>query len=258
MAKKPATTEISETKIRQAIWMLKTNKTKKSICEHLGIAYNTKRLDTIIKDFQDREERIADLKKKRSKTPFTEAEKKSIVQDYNSGDTQTAIAERMYTTAARIKAVLIEMNVPLRARSKKGEATVDHVVQDLDVILKKGDKVFIPKINSFGLIKEVFDEEWVDYYRHPAKRRYVEIQNLEALRKKHGEDFEGVEDTHWNIYWCYDNGTEWKEHAIKDKIKDVETTLEKTGREYYSIWVEGDYGHFTTAGRDKIFPVMGN
>ena len=35
------TQEISETKIRQAIWMLKANKTKKSVCEHIGIAYNT-------------------------------------------------------------------------------------------------------------------------------------------------------------------------------------------------------------------------
>ena len=46
------TTDISETKIRQAIWMQKAGKTKKSICEHLGIAYNTKRLDTIIQDFK--------------------------------------------------------------------------------------------------------------------------------------------------------------------------------------------------------------
>jgi hypothetical protein len=258
MAKKPTTTEISETKIRQAIWMLKTNKTKKSICEHLGIAYNTKRLDTIVKDFQDREERVAELKKKRSKTPFSEAEKINIVKDYNDGDSQSAIAERLYTTPARIKSVLIEMNVPLRARSKKGEATVDHVVQDLDIILKKGDRVFVPKVNSFGTIKEVFDEDWIDYYRQPTKRRYVEIQNLDKLRKKYGEDYEGVEDTHWNIYWMYDNGTEWKEFAIKEKIKDVETILEKTGREYYSIWIEGDYGHFTVANRDKVFPVMSN
>ena len=52
-------TEIQESKIRQAIWMLKVNKTKKQVCEHLGIAYNTKRLDTLIQDFHDRNTRIA-------------------------------------------------------------------------------------------------------------------------------------------------------------------------------------------------------
>ena len=56
--------EITEAKIRQAIWMIKAKKTKKSICEHLGIAYNTKRLDQIINDFYAKEEREAELKKK--------------------------------------------------------------------------------------------------------------------------------------------------------------------------------------------------
>jgi len=63
--------EITEAKIRQAIWMIKAKKTKKSICEHLGIAYNTKRLDQIINDFYAKEEREAGLKKKaRTKTSY--------------------------------------------------------------------------------------------------------------------------------------------------------------------------------------------
>ena len=67
------TTDISETKIRQAIWMQKAGKTKKSICEHLGIAYNTKRLDTIIQDFKDKEVRQAELKKKARAKVLTES-----------------------------------------------------------------------------------------------------------------------------------------------------------------------------------------
>ena len=43
MAKTP---EITEAKIRQVLWMIKAGKTKKACCEHLGIAYNTKNLDT--------------------------------------------------------------------------------------------------------------------------------------------------------------------------------------------------------------------
>ena len=46
-------TDISEAKIRQAIWMIKAKKTKKAVCEHLGIAYNTKRLDAIIQEFHN-------------------------------------------------------------------------------------------------------------------------------------------------------------------------------------------------------------
>jgi len=258
MAKKPITNEISETKIRQAIWMIKANKTKKSVCEHLGIAYNTKRLDTIIKEFQDKENRLKELKKKRSKTPFSEAEKKSIVDDYNNGDSQSAIATRLYASPQRIKNILIEMNVPIRARSKTGKAKVDHVVQDLDVIFKKEDRVFIPKINAFGKVKEIFDEEWIDYHRQPERRRYVELHALEEAKKRYGETFEGHEDVHWNIYWQYDNGTEWKESAIKYKIGQVENIIEETGREYYSLFVDGDYGHFRNENRENLFPVKSN
>ena len=258
MARKPTTNEISETKIRQAIWMVKANKTKKSICEHLGIAYNTKRLDNIIQEFQDKENRLKELKKKRSKTPFTAEEKKSIVNDYNNGESQSAIAKRLYASPQRIKNVLIEMNVPIRARSKSGEAKVDHVVQDLDVIFKKEDRVFIPKINAFGKVKEVFDEDWIDYHRQPDRRRYVELHGLQEAKKKYGEAFEGREDVHWNIYWQYDNGSEWKESAIKYKISQVESIIEETGREYYSIFVDGDYGHFRSEKRENLFPVKSN
>ena len=57
-------TDISEAKIRQAIWMIKAKKTKKAVCEHLGIAYNTKRLDAIIQEFHNKQEREAQLKKR--------------------------------------------------------------------------------------------------------------------------------------------------------------------------------------------------
>ena len=43
MAKSPT---IPEAKIRQAIWMLKKGKTKKAVCDHVGMAYSPKRLDT--------------------------------------------------------------------------------------------------------------------------------------------------------------------------------------------------------------------
>ena len=150
------------------------------------------------------------------------------------------------------------MNIPIRARSKSGEAKVDHVVQDLDVIFKKEDRVFIPKINAFGKVKEVFDEDWIDYHRQPNRRRYVELHGLQEAKKKYGEEFEGREDVHWNIYWQYDNGTEWKESAIKYRIGQVESMIEETGREYYSIFVDGDYGHFRNEKRENLFPVKSN
>jgi len=249
------TTEISESKIRQAIWMQKANKTKKAICEHLGIAYNTKRLDTVIQDFKDRVIRLKELKKNARSKDLNDFEKDIIIQSYQDGESQSAIANRLYLTSQRIKSILIENGVPIRSRKKRGQATVDHVIQDLDTKFSIGDKVFIPGINSFALIKEVYDEDWIHYYREPRRKRYVEFRSLTHARKKYGKDYEGREDVHWNIYWQYDNKKEWKQQAIMYRIQQVETVIEETGREEYSLYVEGEYGHWRNEQRKSLFPV---
>ena len=72
-------TKISEAKIRQALWMLKKNKTKKVVCDHLGIAYNPKRLQTILDNFQIKTVREKELKRKARFKEFTNKEKEEIV-----------------------------------------------------------------------------------------------------------------------------------------------------------------------------------
>ena len=128
--------EISETRIRQAIWMLKTDKTKKSICEHLGIGYSSKRLEIIITEFREKQERVVKLKKKARATPLTQEDKDSIISSYEEGESMVTIAERLYLTSPRIKEVLLSQGVPIRSRKKRGAAQVDHIVQDLEVKFK--------------------------------------------------------------------------------------------------------------------------
>ena len=89
-------TEISEAKIRQAIWMIKAKKTKKAVCEHLGIAYNTKRLDAIIQEFHNKQDREAELKKKARAKVFTKSEKQGIADSYLAGETKSGIAKQFY------------------------------------------------------------------------------------------------------------------------------------------------------------------
>ena len=75
-------------------------------------------------------------------------------------------------------------------------------------------------------------------------------------KKIYGEDYEGKEDVHWSIYWEYDDGSQWKEWAIKNRINQVESIIEETGREAYRLYILGDQGHFTELNRHKLFPVM--
>ena len=197
-----AKTEISETKIRQAIWMLKTNKTKKSICEHLGIGYNTKRLEALITEFREKQDRVANLKKKARATPLTQDDKDNIISSYEEGESMVTIAERLYLTSPRIKEILLTHGVPIRSRKKRGAAQVNHIVQDLEVKFKENDKVFVYATSEFGIIDTVFDEEWIEYHSENYRARYVELNPLADARKKWGNDYEGKEDIHWNIY-CF-------------------------------------------------------
>jgi len=213
--------EITEAKIRQAIWMLKANKTKKSICEHLGIAYNTKRLDNIIKEFHEKLEREADLKKKARNKIFTKVEKQGIADAYLGGETQSALAKQFHITPQRIKKILMDMNVPIRARGKGKAAQVDHVVQDLEVKFVQGDKVFLARNGMSG---------------------------------KYLEPTEGI---HYEIYWMLEGEVlpTRKLRSFLHQREKVSKVIEETGRESYLIYKTDDYGGYKTVTRDKLFPV---
>ena len=247
--------EISETRIRQAIWMLKTNKTKKSICEHLGIGYSTKRLETVISEFRDKETRLSELKKKARATSLTQDDKDNIISSYEEGESMVTIAERLYLTSPRIKEVLLSQGVPIRSRKKRGAAQVDHIVQDLEIKFKENDKVFVYATSEFGVIKTVYDEEWIDYHSENYRARYVELTPFTDARKKWGDDFEGKEDIHWNIYWDYDNGESWKSQAIKRKITRHQENIAEWGRESYLLGTIGDHSHVTELPRHELFPI---
>jgi hypothetical protein len=258
MARTNTKVDIPEAKIRQAIWMLKVNKTKKQVCEHIGIAYNTKRLDTIINDFHEKNKRIADLKAKARVKKFSLEEKKSIAESYLNGEAQSKLAEQFYISAARIKKILIEMNVPLRARGKNKPANVEHVVQDLEVRFKKGDKVFLAKENCFAIVKEVYDEEYLEEWED-GYQKYIDLVpfNPDPKTGMAGRYFEPQAGVHYEIYWMRQSDTspKFKLDAFlhhRDKISKI---IEETGRESYLVYRTGDNGGYMSAQRHQLFPV---
>ena len=249
--------EISEAKIRQAIWMIKAKKTKKSICEHLGIAYNTKRLDQIIKDFHDKQDREAELKKKARSKIFSKAEKQAIADDYLNGSTQSAIAKQYYISPQRVKNILMEMNIPIRARGKGKAAKVDHVIQDLEVRFKEKDKVFFAPENCFAEVREVYDEEWLEKHEN-GFQKYIETYPFKPDRRgMHGKYHEPAEGIHYEIYWMLEGEVlpKRKLRAFLNLRRKVSECIEETGRESYLIYKKDDFGGYKTVTRDKLFPV---
>jgi hypothetical protein len=255
MPKVDKTQEVNDTKIRQAIWYLKTGKTKKFVCEFLSIAYNTKKLDKLIEDFRNKEQREKDLKSAAKTKVFTQAEKRSIVDAYLSGDSQSGIAAQYYVSPQRIKNILIETNTPIRGRGKNSQATVDHIKQDLEVKFNKKDKVFIAKYNCMGTISEIYDENYLEQLEN-GRQRYQETYpfkpNKFGFDGKHCEPVEGV---HYEIYWQTESGIEIKLSAMKNIRNRIIKTLEETGRESYLVWREDDQGGFYYFNRDSLYPV---
>jgi len=250
-------TEISETKIRQAIWMIKAKKTKKSVCEHLGIAYNTKRLDAIIQEFHNKQEREAELKKKARAKVFTKTEKQAIADSYLGGETQSGIAKQFYVSPQRIKKILLEMNVPIRARGKGKAAQVDHVVQDLEVKFGINDKVFLAEENCFAEVREVYDEDYIEHIEN-GKQKYVEIYPFKPGRNgKAGKYFEPAQGIHYEIYWMVGDAVlpTWKMTSFLQHRDKVSKVIEETGRESYLVYKKDDFGGYRFVTRDQLFPV---
>ncbi len=255
MAKAP-TVEISEAKIRQVIWMIKAGKTKKACCEHLGIAYNTKKLDSIIEEFHKRVEREAELKKSAKTKIFTQKEKEQIAKEYLAGGTQSGIAAQYFISPQRVKNILMETNTPIRGRGKNSEPKVDHIVQDLEIKFKVGDKVFFSKYNCFAKVTQVYDEEYLEYLES-GRQRYVETYRFKPDPKTgmSGKYYEPAEGVHYEIYYVFPDGTEMKKAAMINIRNRVIKNLEETGREMYDIWRTDEYACSYPAHRNDLYPV---
>ena len=247
MAKKKQ--EIAEGDIRAVIWMLKAGKTKKACCEQLGIAYNTTRLMKIVNEFKEQGERTEELKKKARAKSLTDIDKRDIAKTYIDGEPISRIAERLYLTSPRIKKVLLELNVPLRGRGRKIAAKTEHVVQNLDKKFAIDDTVFYGEKNTMATIKQVFDEDYLEY----LSEGYLKAINNPHVNLKSGQ--EPQEHIHYETYWVLEDGQMWRRAAAEDMIQQIEQMLEETGREYYRVWLNNDYGGFYTVKRADLFPV---
>jgi hypothetical protein len=244
--------EIPEAKIRNAIWYLKTGKTKKFVCEFLNISYNTTKLTKIIEDFRAKEQRTKELKEKAKTMEITPQIVKDIITSYSNGEAQTSIAARYYISPQRIKTILMEKNVPIRARAKNAPAKTEHIVQDLDIKFSVGDRVFYGDENSFAFITEVYDEEYTEKLSQ-GRQRWVELYPW-TEKSRHPKP---VLDVHYQIYWELEDGSQWKLESLKAHIKRVHTMIADTGRESYKVVMDSDHS-FTKmfVPRSDLFPVV--
>lgn len=270
--------EIKDSDIRVVKWLIKSGKSKKECCKQLKIAYNVSRLDKILKDFNEKETRLKELKTKAKTRKFTEKEKNQIVKDYINGESVSSIAERFYLPTTRIRPILIEKQIPIRGRGKKSSNTTEHITQDLSKKYKVGDRIYVvpepyaeyidkqgkyKQAFSFGAgygkIREVLSDTFCDIWDEGAIDEktiwepHIDIHS--ATFRKHWPNGP-VEGQHYKIMWQNIEG-EWIDRLWLPIIyKDRLSLLEKYGVECYHVVFEKDnFNRFIT--KYEIYDISG-
>jgi len=180
MAQRRVKPEISDESYEAAIASRDAGETKKRQCEILGIAYNTKRLDTLLEEYvTEREHRKQMVQKFRAK-PITPQERVNMAEAYLMGDPFDDMSKRFYRSVATIKLQLERMGVlglrynesadPLNPKAVPDEAMAD--------TFSLGEKVWVPGYKCLGEVKRVYTyENDVNAYRvyllDSSKHRYV-------------------------------------------------------------------------------------
>lgn len=109
--------KLDDSNIKHVIELLNSEKpiTKKEACSILNISYNTKRLQTILDGFVQKQEHTAKRKAQNKGKPASDAEKKEIAQGLLEGDNYSSIAKGLYRSPAFVKSVALRLGVPEKA-----------------------------------------------------------------------------------------------------------------------------------------------
>lgn len=104
--------------------------TKKEACAILNIAYNTKRLDSIISEFHEREEYTKTRKSQNRGKPAQKHEIQEAVTRYLRGDSIQAIATGLYRSPAFVNTLIEKVGVPQRVVSTEEKRGYDYLPEE--------------------------------------------------------------------------------------------------------------------------------
>lgn len=162
--------EIAEEQYLRCLESRENGDTKKVQCEILGIAYNTKRLDTLLDDYIATKQRRIEMRKRVRKQPVTESDIASWALMYLQGSGLTEIAESYYRTVGMVKSKLEGLGVwglmPNESVSPLNPPMVSDELMAEEFEL--GEIVFVPGYKTVGIVKHCYGpskSEDVNQYR---------------------------------------------------------------------------------------------
>ncbi len=188
---------LSRENLRKVAALLSDEKpiTKKLACEMLGINYNTARLDKLITQHKESEERRGRLKAAKQGTPLTKEEYNEIANEYLQGAPIAQIAESLYRGVSAIKNAIDEMALPLRKTGfvyQSPELIPEGAMKDA---FDLGEVVWSVKYQSLATIEKLaqVNKDWGNVYRVWLKsddqKQYAYQPAFELASLKHLNNF---------------------------------------------------------------------
>lgn len=168
--------------------------TKKEACSLLGMAYNTKRLDQIIAEYQAKKELERKRRAERRGKAATQEEITFAIGEYLLGETVDSISKSLYRSPAFVKAILEKYSVPIRSTSHdyfKPALIPDGAVRER---FKVGEVVYSARYDALARVEAEIEnhpehgwvyrcwlpsEKWQQFCYQPA----TELASLEHLRE---------------------------------------------------------------------------
>ena len=125
---------------------------KKEACDILRVAYNTKRLQAIIDEHNEKKEFIKSQKKAVRNTPVSKIDVASICGMYLSGEPLKEIVDSVFRSMSVVKRVLIQQNIPLRNASNTYQNPPYLPDNSYSEDYVKGDLVYSARYDSLATI----------------------------------------------------------------------------------------------------------
>ncbi len=185
---------LTDDNIKKVINLLEQNITKKAACEILNISYNTTRLTTIITNYKQKCEFEAAQRAKNRGKPPTDYERKTVIEEYLTGEAITNIAKRLFRGPEFVKNILIDCKVPIREVGANFWDNVPLIPEEATRSeFKIKEKVYSVRYQSLAEIDRVFTDKkgqtaygiflLAEHLREFAYQPSWELASLEHLKQ---------------------------------------------------------------------------
>lgn len=156
--------------------------TKKEACSVLNISYNTTRLNKIIEEWQERQERTKRIKSEKKGKPPTDIEIQQILESYLEGETISNIASSIYRSASFVKQIIEKVGIPQRVPETQRNKPYFLPEQCISDSFQVDEVAWSAIYHAPCIIKKQLDEKYNKLYDTNCYQIYVtESVNTEFM-----------------------------------------------------------------------------